>query len=659
MLSSNTINIIIRFNFMERIIFFSREDLASYPMMGKINEFLENGRHIKSLYTINDVLELQHICEYIDNGFFHKDWDDKKTEMYKKLIKEFKKQINLYFTGLTSELIVSFYDDIKYDYHESFWMLVNKFKIYEKITTADLLTLFKKRRFDINDILYCSRIVAFFEPEIKAYLLADEKNAENLLSYYEQEHDREQKEKYFPKSFSLHDRELLIDKYLDIEDVNLNYVRLVESSKDSEFLKISDKLRLKAKRLSKKLNAEHFKKAHVTTVAKGACLSEDQLEIEKIIMEGERQIYSYSVKKLREKTGKEDLFKNYRNIFGFIDFQGCIDMVIKSSRIDTFDRIFMKSKNEFLISFDFRDRTLTGELKFELYRYFLESIDIRIEDVLQYFVNDYLNSKFEVDTFRLYLPNSISTPLEKIRLIVPEFESLIEQYRLFVLEGSIDYELLQVTTKTSGFEKIPSRVKKKYVYPEGNEYSKLRNYFFNTSSILFDYQKYGKKYSCFYELIISENMMIKNFDSYEKEVIDKFIADDYLIADLNGVVKPKNYTFFIVLGILDNNDVINYYHFPDYIRKEIDRMEKLKIVAFSGALFTKAERDFFNYYLNNRFSNGLWLRNKYVHATNSHDEEEQKNDYRILLKLMVLLILKIEDDLRVEAHAKTLNLINA
>lgn len=639
---------------MERIIFFSKQDLASYTMMNKIYEFLKNGLYVKDSYNINDIIELHHICEYFDNGFTHQDWDNATIKKYKDQIKEFKKQISLYFASLSSELITSFYDDIIYDYHESFWLLLNKFKIYEKITYTDLQILFSKKKFDINDILYCSRIVLFFEPEIRTYLLADGKNAENLLSYYEQEHDHKQKEKYFPKSLSLNDRELLIDKYLDTEDVNLNYIRLVESSKDSEFLKINDKLRLKAKRLSKKLNEEHFKSAHVVTVAKGASLCEDQDEIEKIIMEGERQIYSYSTKILREKTDKKDLFKNYRNIFGFVDFQGCIDMVTKSSTIDTFDRIFMKSKNEFLISFDFRDRTLTGELKFEIYRHFLESIDISIEELLRYFVNDYLNTEFEVDTFKLYLPNSAGTPLEKIRLIVPEFESLIEQYRLYILDGKIDYELLQVTTKTSGFEKIPSRVKKKYVYPHGNEYSKLRNYFFNRSSILFNYQKYGEKYSCFYELIVSQDLVLKNFDSYEKEIIYKFINEGYLIFDSNGAIKPKNNTFFTVIAILDNNDVISYYHFPEYIRNEIDRMEEQKIVAFSGALFTLAERDFFNYYLNNRFSNGLWLRNKYVHATNSHDEETQKNDYRILLKLLVLLVLKIEDDLRIEAHTKTL-----
>lgn len=644
---------------MERIIFFSTQDYASYPMMNKVHVFLEGDRKESHLYEINDILELHHICEYIDNGFVHKEWDNEKTEKYKTQIKEFKKQISLYFANQSSERITSFYDDILFDYHESFWLLVNKFRIYEKITQADLQILFKKSRFDINDILHCSRVVLYFESEIRNYLLADSKNAEILLGYYEQEHDREQKQKFFPKTLTITDRELLIDSYLDMEDANLNYVRLVESNKDSEFLKISDKLRLKAKRVSRRLNDEHFQKAHVTSVQKGASLSEDQHELEKIIIEGEREIYSYSVKRLKEKTDKAELFKNYRNVFGFLDFQGCIDMVTKSSRIDTFDRIFMKSKNEFLISFDFRDRTLTGELKFEIYRHFLDSIDIKVEDVLQYFVNDYLNAKFEVDTFKLYLPNATGKPLEKIRLLVPEFESIIEQYRLYALEGFIDFELLQVTTKTSGFEKIPSRIKRKYVYPCGDVYVKLSTYFFKSGSMLFDFQKYGSKYSCFYHLIISEYLTMTDFDSYEKEIIQKFIDDNYLILDQNGIVKPKNNIFFTVITILHNNDVLSYYHYPQHIRDEIDRMEKQKIVSFSASLFTKAERDFFNYYLNNRFSNGLWLRNKYVHATNSHDEETQKNDYRILLKLLVLIVLKIEDDLRIEAHVKALKLETA
>lgn len=642
---------------MKRIIFFSKQDLASHTMMNKVNEILASDYKPVKMgknHTVNDILELHHICEYIENGFVHPNWDSQKIQNCKNQIKEFKKLIGLYMAGLSSEQIIGFYNDIDFDYRESFWLLVNRHKIYEKISIETLHVLFKKKRFRIDDILHCSRVVLFFESEIRKYLMSDEKNAEILLGYYEMEHDREQKEKFFPKAFSLKDKEDLIDRYLDTQDVNLNYVRLVQSSKDSEFLRISDKLRLKAKRLAKKLNDELLDDANAIVNEKTGRLSEQQNEMENIFIEGGRLIYSYSSKRLKEKTTKPDLFKNFRTVFGFVDFQGCIYSAAKSSRIDPLEHTFMRSKNEFLISFDFQDRILTGELKFELYRRFLTSIPVSIGELLQHFVNDYLNMAFKVDTFKLYLPNPSDATLGKIRLIVPEFESLVEQYRLYVLDGCIDYDLLQVTTKTNGFEKIPSCVKKKYVYPLGKEYAAVSHHFFSRNSILYNYVKYGKKYSCFYQLIVEQELSLEDFENYEKQLIQQFVDKSYLHIDPKGALKPKNVNFLTVIRMLRDNDVLSYYYFSENIRNEIDEMEKQKLVVFSGALFAKAECDLFNYYLNNRFSNGLWLRNKYVHATNSHDEEEQKNDYRMLLQLLVLLVLKIEDDLRIQNHVRTL-----
>lgn len=67
------------------------------------------------------------------------------------------------------------------------------------------------------------------------------------------------------------------------------------------------------------------------------------------------------------------------------------------------------------------------------------------------------------------------------------------------------------------------------------------------------------------------------------------------------------------------------------------------------------ERRYLNYYLNQKeFSNGLDLRNKYLHGTNSSSEDGQNNDYLILLKLIILVIYKIKDDLNLyETEQKT------
>ncbi len=79
------------------------------------------------------------------------------------------------------------------------------------------------------------------------------------------------------------------------------------------------------------------------------------------------------------------------------------------------------------------------------------------------------------------------------------------------------------------------------------------------------------------------------------------------------------------------------------------------MVKFENTLFTIEERKYLNYYLNKKeFSNGMDLRNKYLHGTNSSSEDEQQNDYQILLKLIILIIYKIKDDLNLyETEQKT------
>ena len=214
-------------------------------------------------------------------------------------------------------------------------------------------------------------------------------------------------------------------------------------------------------------------------------------------------------------------------------------------------------------------------------------------------------------------------------------------------DDTVDYDLMQVSTKTSGFEKIPSLLEKKYVYPIGNEYDVLRYNFFNNMSPLFDYGIYGKTYSNFYHLILSNKINVEEYEGYKRTYVQHFIDKNYLKVDEEGNLSLANEDLSLLVGYLHKYDVISYWYLPKHLRNEVDKMKDENMVRFSDKLFTEAEQDYFNFYLNNKYSNGLWLRNKYVHATNSHEVKEQENDYKTLLKLLVLLILKIEDDLMI------------
>ena len=72
--------------------------------------------------------------------------------------------------------------------------------------------------------------------------------------------------------------------------------------------------------------------------------------------------------------------------------------------------------------------------------------------------------------------------------------------------------------------------------------------------------------------------------------------------------------------------------------------------------------DYFNYYLNKASSiNGFDLRNKYIHgcqANGKNAEEIHERNYYTLLKLFVLLLIKINDDILINDSEEYKNSID-
>ena len=68
-------------------------------------------------------------------------------------------------------------------------------------------------------------------------------------------------------------------------------------------------------------------------------------------------------------------------------------------------------------------------------------------------------------------------------------------------------------------------------------------------------------------------------------------------------------------------------------------------VEMESSLFTRREQEYLDYMLNTQeFINGPELRNKYVHGTFSTSVETHRRDYVELLKIMVLIIIKINEE---------------
>lgn len=100
-----------------------------------------------------------------------------------------------------------------------------------------------------------------------------------------------------------------------------------------------------------------------------------------------------------------------------------------------------------------------------------------------------------------------------------------------------------------------------------------------------------------------------------------------------------------VLRDLFTNEVVCPGYYGTDLKRQVEELAAAGDIRYESTLFSKPEQDYLNYILNkSEFSNGLDLRNKYSHDTCSLDEKTQINDYMELLKIMVLIIIKINEE---------------
>jgi len=626
-----------------RVVFYSKHDMSAGMNIKNAEKIIKSYNSSKIL-DINDVLELFHIKLYFDNEMYLNNWDKSIISDYSATVDSFWRTIRNYFLEINDDNILEYIEFVDYKYTESFWELVNNLSIYKRISPIKLSQLLQNKRMYVRQVLKHKKLVDYYATPIKEYLLKNNDTAEIIISNFEEKSFTDKQKLFFPKSLSSNEIELVVLNYLDTPNANLNYVRLIVKSRD---LKLSDKTKLKAKKISKKLNDEILDKGTGTNRGIQVTISKDQKEPVKVDFKDNVLNYSYSLHWLNITNSPNGIFQNFVSLFNYINPQGCIDLVSKSCEIDGFERTLIRSKNEYYNSFKFHEKSLLSHVQLVMYQHYLEGNEISIEEILSYQVNDLLNEIFDIKGLKIAFPSKNISAFEKIRILAPELEFLIKQYKSFTEEGFINFELIQFSSAPLHLSKVLSKVKRKYVYGKGDEFLRLKYYFFSDQSMLSYLEKFNnEKYTNLYSLLRNENVRYNDFKDYQKRDIDYLISNHHLLIDDKKYIRIKNQEFVFVLGKLHFEEVINYWHYPVEIRNQILELESLKMVTIENNLFTHEERRYLNYYLNQKeFSNSLDLRNKYLHGTNSSSPEEQENDYKILLKLIILVIHKIKDDL--------------
>ena len=146
-------------------------------------------------------------------------------------------------------------------------------------------------------------------------------------------------------------------------------------------------------------------------------------------------------------------------------------------------------------------------------------------------------------------------------------------------------------------------------------------------------------------------MPYNNYEEHQRPRID-FLIEIGLLAIDNGMVCFGNVPRVSALSRIWYHKEISYYHCEPEIKKEVDKMVDEGWLKYDDYLLSPEERHYINFYLNSvEYSNGLQLRNRYSHGATSciNGEAEHRNAYYYFLMIFVILLLKIDEDLSINA----------
>ncbi|WP_372644889.1 hypothetical protein [Ancylomarina sp.] len=637
---------------LNRVIFHSKEDMARGHQLSKGEHILRN-ETLTSYSDINDVLELYNIKKFIDNKVYLRDWMQEDVAEFKQKATEYGKVIGQFMSNVNDTNVVGFYEKTLRGYVSSFWELVSNQSVFKRMSRSIFSSIVSNEPHLIHEILFHKALVNYYNIEIKNFLLTYSQSAEILLSIYEIQDDLPKSQKFIPKSLSIENKENIISSYLDSNDANLNYIGIIQNVRNRKDFKISDEIRLKAKRLHKSETEKFFsenagmKYGVSISFPKNISKIKDGFTDDNFITH-----YSYSLDFIMQNNNPYLLFQNFKHLFEYLDMQNRINLVSKKSQIGVFESVMgVHSQNEYRRGTTFSLLEMTSNGQIFGYDTIIADLNRSLEEILQFVFTIAFQEKYVfADNARFSVPTA-TTYFEKVRFLAPEFESILKQFKLFVKNGDIDFELLQISSTPSAIKDIPSLNPKKYIYfNEGNkEIVGCSNLFFSDQALLAYVEPFkGNKHHTFFDLLVNEQVKFSNYEDHQKPQLTYLIDKGFILVDSNDFIQITNLERVLILKDLYENEVGSYYHYPIDIQQEVQQMEVEKIIYFESTLFSKPEQAYFNYFLNkSEFTNGLDLRNSYLHGTQANPEEVQRHEYAYFtyLKLLVLGMLKIDDDL--------------
>lgn len=641
-----------------RVKFYGKADMANGYMLEKALPILQQLKSSKEYVNINDVIELYNVYKFINAQIFRKDFISEEKALFNEENSKIINQIiGRFFSKVDNGTIANYFGKIEREYIEDVLELFEKYKVHKRISWDSFKHFIDSNHIPVFYIVECEKIVNTFDNDIKELILKDNQSIDLLITKYLKKSPARQV--FLPKSLSVEDKEQIVKNYIASAMVHPGTLELIINLPVNSDFKISDDTRLAAKnRYDQEMDNLFVKSENSgfqTTIE--AEINNKQKEPVIIDYKENRFYISVSSKWIMDNLDYPTLLNNFIHIYNFVDKENRIEFISKPNQISTLERVFMDTdlKKVYIKGSFFDIYNNFAVVAMVSYCEFLEKeCNIRIEEVLQWFFDEYLVSEFNIHDFIVNMPSSGSSYLEKCRTICCEFESILKQYEALVKFGTINHDFIELSSRPMDYHAINSLMPDKYIYlNETNQDCKNTLYLLFSDQTMLTYLPHRKdveEYNCLYELLINTTVNISEYEDYQRNDIKWLIIKGILKQDSQGNLTLHDKLEAIILcDLYKNGFVSNQFLERFQLNKPLKKLQQKRWIYKESSLFAKQECDYLDFYLNkSKFTNGQDLRNTYLHGTQRKrgaDIDLHRVNYYRLLMFVVITIIKINEEL--------------
>ena len=629
-----------------RVKYFGPRDLANGWQLDRVEQLL-NQQPFDIVITINDALEVINVCRFIEGGILPEAYGGGESEAASTWKNQGKAAVARFFNRLVDvEPPVAGWK-IYFEYRTELLSELERARAFEKLPAEKLLPSLEATGLSLRDFLGSKPLVKSYQSRIREQILSEALHAEMLIDkLLGQEQEREL---YFPANITSSEKRELLESYIGHERAHPNYVALIARASTSTELGIDPKLKLLAKRRQKQITDDLLANGGAFTSGAEVSLSRNQASPVEVEMHGAIARYSYGENWLIASSDHPSVLNNFQHLFEFADEHAILQAPSYLNDLGVIERLMgATGKRDYPTGIVFGAKEASATLQCQIYEKYLEAQGVELESVIEWFFAKYLSKEFNAAGFTFEPSSSSASYLTRVRHLFAEMEGVVNQFRLFVEEGEIDFELLSVSAEAANFAQVPSLVDKKYLYAvEGKPVQVCSHLLFSDQSRI-AYISEDKQASNFAQLLLRKRLTASDFRDDQGSAIS-FLVDHRIIEEQNGRLQFASLGTVKLLRQLFAHEAASYYWLTEDSKAVADEWLQAGWLSHQRTLLTAAESRYFNYVLNRaQFDNGPELRNKYAHGAQarSQDPAEHYATYVTALRLIVLIAIKINDDFR-------------